>query len=239
MGDHSIVVGGSKGLGRTVARALRDGGHRVTVLSRTPPADLDGVMHVPVDLVDDRSVGRAIEWVKSDAQDFRNLLFFQRARTNDSSNPWDDEMSVSVRATNRIIEGLTGATRAGNEASIVVVSSLASDRVVSDQPPEYHAAKAALNALVRFHAVALGPKGYRVNGVTPGPVIKEEAAQYYSDHPEVPNAVGSRTPLGRMAHVKEVVPVIEFLCSEAASFMTGQVLVADGGLSLRLVTQPG
>jgi len=97
----------------------------------------------------------------------------------------------------------------------------------------YHVAKAALSQMVRYYAVALGPLGIRVNCVSPGTIMKEEAQSFYAAHPELWELYGRIIPLGRMGSAGEVARAIAFLCSPEAGYITGQELVVDGGLSVQ------
>src|SRR5690606_20735678 len=94
------------------------------------------------------------------------------------------------------------------------------------------AAKAGVDALTRTLAAEWGPHGVRVNGVAPGPVEDTEGARRLLDS-EARAAISQRAPLGRLASIDEVAGVVLFLCSDAASFVTGVTIVVDGGLWLR------
>jgi hypothetical protein len=214
-----------------LARSLLAAGGDVTVLSTTAPDGVDGATHIPVDLVDREDVARALATLSSDFPPFDRLVFLQRLRDADTAEAWQHELEISLTATKTIIDGLTEHRPGGLRGSIVVVSSLSADLVVAEQPVGYHAVKAALNAMVRYYAVALAPD-IRVNALTPGQVLKEEAEAYFGEHPYAYAARVRQIPLGRMSRASELAELIEFLCSDTAAYITGQAIVADGGLSL-------
>jgi NAD(P)-dependent dehydrogenase (short-subunit alcohol dehydrogenase family) len=104
--------------------------------------------------------------------------------------------------------------------------------VASEQPVSYHMAKAAVTQMVRYYAVALGASGIRVNAISPGTIVKEEAKTFYRDHPDLEQLYRDIIPLGRMGTADDVANLAQFLLSERASFLTGQNIVLDGGVSL-------
>jgi NAD(P)-dependent dehydrogenase (short-subunit alcohol dehydrogenase family) len=155
------------------------------------------------------------------------LIFLQRSREHE--NKWEHEFPISLTLTKDIVE--TMAPRFNGPDRAVVITSSVAARLVHNGMGEaglgYHMAKAALEQMARYWAVMLGPQGIRVNCVAPGTVFK--------GGPEWPNKDFYRrvTPLRRLGDAKEVASVIGFLCSSAASFVTGQTITVDGGVSLQ------
>jgi len=88
--------------------------------------------------------------------------------------------------------------------------------------------------MARFYAVKLGSLGIRVNVVAPSTFVKAESSAYYDAQPELQTLYKKITPLGRMGTAEEVARTVAFLCGPESSFITGQELMVDGGLSLLL-----
>ena len=95
----------------------------------------------------------------------------------------------------------------------------------------YHIVKAGLNALVRYCAVTLGEDGIRVNSIAPLTYLKDESKHIYLDNPKMLQRYRRLVPLKRMPTAAECADAIRYLCSPQASFVSGQVLYVDGGVS--------
>ena len=162
-----------------------------------------------------------------------NLIFLQRYRGE--GDVWQGELDVSLTATKTIIEKLAGKFVRQKKASlnsIVIVGSNASRLIAGEQSVGYHAAKAALRQMARYYACSLAPQGLRVNCVTPGIVLKDEARKFYRENEKLHALYRRITPLGRMGSPRDIADAIGFLCSPGAAFITGQEFIVDGGLSL-------
>jgi NAD(P)-dependent dehydrogenase (short-subunit alcohol dehydrogenase family) len=231
---HTIIVGGTRGLGRELMRKLAERGDRVSVIGRRepPPEDraVQGVRHWIADLLDGDAAQRAAEAAIAESGPLNYLVFAQRYRGKDDD--WTGEIEVSLTATRKLIESLTPRFASEGDRSVVLVSSVFGDYVGEGQPLSYHLGKAGMNQMARFYAVNLGRKGIRVNIVTPFTFLKEESKDFYLNNAPVHDLYREIIPLGRMGTSEDSANAIAFLCSAAAGFVNGQNLYIDGGLSL-------
>ncbi|MFA6542821.1 MAG: SDR family oxidoreductase [Limisphaerales bacterium] len=229
---HTLVVGGTRGIGREVVKFFLHAGHGVTVLGRRKSEEA-GVWSQSVNLADKSALLHALAGAVRQNGRLTNLIFLQRFRGE--GDEWEGELNVSLTATKIAIERLCGEfVRAKRKApnSIVIVGSNASRLVAGEQPVGYHAAKAALRQMARYYACSLAPRGIRVNCVTPGIVLKDEAREFYRKNEALHALYRRVTPLGRMGAPRDIADAVGFLCSSGAAFITGQEIVVDGGLSL-------
>ena len=140
---------------------------------------------------------------------------------------WDWTMSANARALLSLSRAAAPSMQSGS--SIVGISSLGSTRVL-DNYALVGASKAALEALVRYLAVELAPRGIRVNAVSAG-VVETGALEHFPNK-EAMLEMGTRNPVGRMVTPEDVAALVMFLCSPEAEMIRGQTLVIDGGWSL-------
>ena len=236
MKKHSLLIGGTRGIGRAVGMALAEEGYELSVVGRRQPSyqeRIPGAKYWAVDILDQQRFSEAWEEILGQGGKLSNLVFCQRYR--DKGDQWAGEIETGLPATMNIIERLVNESAYESDASIVVVSSLASWFVTDDeQPVGYHVAKAGLDQMVRYYAVALGTKGIRVNSVNPCRVLKEESKEFYFNNLPIYELYKNIVPLGRMVTSEDVANAVGFLSSPKSSFITGQSLVVDGGLSLQL-----
>ena len=149
---------------------------------------------------------------------------------NQTSNPLK-QYEVEVYTPYEIIEALAERSR-NKQCSVVLTTSPAARNIVGDQDFQYHASKAALSQLVRFGAVRFAANNLRINGVSPGSFIfKQRAAEFYAKNPDVVARANKLIPLARMGTVTEIANVAAFLLSDKSSYVNGQILEVDGGLS--------
>lgn len=231
---HIIVIGGTKGSGRALVRLFLQKQCMVSLLGRQPSPEVkqqkERLFFYPVDLCDLPAVQSALEKCVEEHGKITHLVFYQRYRGK--TDDWQGEFQVSLTATKAIIEHCAQNFDGAGENSIVVINSVANRLIHDEQPLSYHMAKAALIQMVRYYAVILGTKGIRVNSVSPATVVKEESSQSYAENKKLRELYDAITPLRRMGTSEDVANAVEFLCSQKASFITGQEILVDGGLSL-------
>lgn len=227
---HALIIGGSRGLGRALAERWSSQGRRVSVIARKAAEVVEP--HAwsgwSADLRDAAGLRGVLDQILTTAGPVDDLVFTQRSRQ--AGGEWQDEIATSLTATTIVMQALESHWSLAQRPSVILTVSLAGRMVALEQNAAYHAAKAGLEQLTRYYAVALAPLGVRVNAVAPG-VIRSERQDLAASAPKQ-TAQRLAIPLGRLAEQSDVCHAIDFLCSEGAAYITGQTLVVDGGLSL-------
>jgi 3-oxoacyl-[acyl-carrier protein] reductase len=243
-GKTALVTGASRGIGRASALALAQGGAQVLVHYGRGKAEAEGVA------AQIRNAGGRAEVVASDlaapdgahnlAKQVRGIvgdrldILVANAGVAKSANledttveDFDRLFAVNVRAPFFLVQQTLPIL--GKGSSIVFVSSLAAHAVVGTIAA-YAATKGAIDTLVKHFAAALGPRGIRVNAVAPGVVdtdmsnfIKTEAGQKYTL---------AMQAIQRLARPEDIGPVVAFLASDDARWITGDTVRVDGGSKL-------
>ncbi len=145
-------------------------------------------------------------------------------------NQWDLSFNINTKAFLSLVQKVIPIMEPKKEGSIIAISSLGSHRYI----PNYGAigiSKAALEGMIRYLGVELMPKGIRVNGVSGG-LVDTDALKAFPFFDTFKTEVLKRTPAGRIGKPEDLARVVAFLCSPESSWIVGQVLIADGGLSL-------
>lgn len=144
---------------------------------------------------------------------------------------WDQTFDIDLKGMLRVIRPAAVSMKSRGTGSIVCLSSIMGVAYGWDEHVHYSAAKAGVVGLVRGLAVELGRNGVRVNGVAPGYIRTAQLlSEEHSLGPEGAKTVGEIVPLGRIGQPDDVADVVAFLASDAARYLTGQVITVDGGL---------
>ncbi len=144
---------------------------------------------------------------------------------------WDHTFEIDLKGIYRVVRPAIAGMRARKRGAIVCLSSVMGVAYGWDEHVHYSSAKAGVVGLVRGLAVELAKDGVRVNGVAPGYVRTAQLlSEEHSLGPKGAEAAGAFIPMGRIGEPEEIADVIVFLASDGARYMTGQVVVVDGGL---------
>ena len=239
-----VVAGGSKGIGRSIALAFADAGAAVSICARGRAA------------LDKTSAEIAARGVKAHASecddaDKRAIATYIAAAADslggidilvnnasgfgaaDDEAGWTKSLEIDIMATVRASHAAIPFVEKAGGGAILNISSISGYRASSRTAP-YAAVKAALINYTMSQALMLAPKKIRVNAIAPGSIefpggMWEERK---TSNPNLYNAILRSIPWGRLGRPEEIARAALFLCSDAASWVTGQTLTVDGGQML-------
>ena len=239
-GQSVLVTGGSRVIGRAIALRFAElGATRVAIgylrndrAAEAVAEELRAAGAEPLlvrgNVSADRVVSEAAELGRFDAVVHNAATGVIRPALETEDKHWDWTVSANARALLALARGLVPGMREGS--SFVGISSLGSTRVLENYVL-VGVSKAALEAVVRYLAVELAPRGIRVNAVSAG-VVETNALDHFPNREQMISESLARTPAGRLVEPTDVADAVCFLCSPAAEMVRGQTLVVDGGFSL-------
>ena len=238
-GASVLVTGGSRGIGKAIAlRFASLGAARVAIgymRGDTPAEETASALRAlgtePILVRGNVASSRVAEEVAGlgslDVLIHAAATGVIRPALETDDKHWDWTLSANARALLSLTRAAAPSMPSG--ASIVGMSSLGSVRVL-DNYALVGASKAALEALVRYLAVELAPRGIRCNAVSAG-VVDTGALEHFPNK-EAMLAMGERNPAGRIVSPDDVAKLVTFLCSPDADMIRGQTVIVDGGWSL-------
>lgn len=244
-GKTALVTGGGKGIGRTICLRLAEQGAHVLVnyfhSENDARSTLDEILRlggsaelVQGSVADEDSV-RAMFGMIADRHDGLDILINNAARgtlapmSTLRNSDWSKALAVNLDGSRRCAQA-AAALMAGRDGSIVNLSSIGAGLVIGNYAT-VGVSKAALEALTRYLAVEFAAAGIRVNTASAG-LVDNDTSHLFPDSDVFRQTVLAATPMGRLATEADLTDIVLFLASDRASFITGQVILADGGLSL-------
>jgi NAD(P)-dependent dehydrogenase (short-subunit alcohol dehydrogenase family) len=244
-GKKALVTGGNRGLGYAFTMALADCGASVAFIGRSAEANDSAVKRlaeagirahgISADLSNDDDVARSVD----DAVDALGGLdivvnnagtCFHNPAWDATDEQWQQVFDLNVRAVWKVSLAAGRHLRAASGGCIVNIGSISGlivNRPQAQAP--YNASKAAVHQLTKSLAAEWAPHNIRVNAVAPG-YVKTEMAPV--DRPELRRMWIEDAPQQRYAMPEEIAPTVVYLCSPAAAFVTGSVVVIDGGYTV-------
>jgi 3-oxoacyl-[acyl-carrier protein] reductase len=246
-GRVALVTGASRGIGRGVASRLARDGATVVLAARDGDRlrtvaqeirELGGTaLDISADLADEVAVDRLFGAIDAGPGgphilvNNASLVYgTERAFLDVDVGLWDEVVRANLR-TLFLCTHRAANRMAGRATGVIVNISAASAQRAHRLTVPYDATKGAVDAFTRATALDLAPHGIRVNAVAPGPIVVEA----WGDLPADELAKRAETvPLGRLGDPEDVAGLVAWLCTDQASYVTGQVIAVDGGLLAQL-----
>lgn len=226
-GKTVLLSGGTSGIGLAAGRAFQHAGATVYAAGIPPLPDDPGIRFIPLDVRDSGAIDDLIAGLPS-LDVLVNAAGIIRRDEEFQPDVFEDVLDINLHGTMRLCMSARGLLRASGGCIVNVASMLSF--FGGARVPAYTASKGAVAQLTKALAVAWAAEGIRVNAVAPG-WVATPLTEALQEDPERSGPLLARTPMRRWGQPEEISPAVLFLCSEAASFITGSILTVDGGYS--------
>ena len=242
-GKQALITGGGTGIGLAISRAFCEAGAHVILTGRREEVlrqacetlgqnasyrtcDVSDVAAIPGLVAEMEKEGIALDILVNNAG-----INMKKPALEVTDEEFDRVMQTNLNGLFALSREAARGMAARGKGAILNLTSMAALYGVP-KVPAYTAAKTAVLGLTRALAVEWAPSGIRVNAIAPGFIFSEMTDKALNSDPERKRRVMDRTPMGRMGRAEEVAAAALFLCSDAASFITGVNLPVDGGNSI-------
>ena len=237
-GRVCLITGAAQGIGAACARRFAAEGALVVLADvddergQRLAAELSG-LYVHCDVGNkaqvDQLVQQALAWQGRIDVLVNNAGIFRAADFLDvTEDDFDAVLRVNVKGSFLVGQAVARAMAQASRGTIVNMSSV-NGMLAIPNIASYNVSKGGINQLTRVMALALAPHNIRVNAVAPGTIATELAAKAVLTSDEAKKKILSRTPLGRLGEPSEIADVVAWLASDAASYVTGEIVTVDGG----------
>lgn len=236
----ALVTGSSQGIGFAIASGLREAGARVVFHGLPARADTipDDSPYVSADLMQPDGPARLVaaafaadprlDTLVCNAGSFFDVPFLEMTRER-----WEKTVALNITATYFVAQEFAKRLAAEQRPGCIVITASTNGFQAEADSTAYDTSKGALVMLIRSLAVSLAPHRIRVNGIAPGLIRTPLNEQWLTARSsDLPAHYEKKILLGRIGKADDCAGAVAFLCSEAASYITGEIITIDGGLTV-------